>query len=321
MAATNKILIQEFYILFQAAQSDLLARLAILKAKGAPSQDAVNALALEIAKLRKDLSDATVYLPSYDQRQYEQSLKSLEQSLDDLRSVSAGKPKFSFKRKVPKPAVSSSVSVAANTTDLLAPQPSKQSNSVVLAACSRQHLTWSSVPSVAALATDLSISDLDHCIVDLLQNSASVSIPTITAVHMRNVKNSILILPPVQGSAMVHDISNCILALGCHQFRMHTSTQVDVYLLIESNPIIEHCTKLRFAPYPTSLVGEDRLATPEKIPAVQDFSHIRATPSPNWSPLTSEERLRPEDWIDLTAPETESVDQILLQRFFVRPPP
>jgi hypothetical protein len=36
-----------------------------------PEIDSVNYLALDVAKLRKDFIDAREYLPSYDQRQYE----------------------------------------------------------------------------------------------------------------------------------------------------------------------------------------------------------------------------------------------------------
>ena len=84
---------------------------------------------------------------------------------------------------------------------------------------------------------------------------------------------------------------------------MHTSTKIDVYLSIASNPIIEHCSSIRFAIYPTSLWNK---SAEEKVPHdgylfqvfpnylwqgpsvnlnVQDFSHIRPTPSPNWSVL------------------------------------
>ena len=36
--------------------------------------------------------------------------------------------------------------------------------------------------------------------------------------------------------------------------------------------------------------------TESKYLAVQDFSHIRATPSPNWSTLPAEEAVKDADW-------------------------
>ena len=35
---------------------------------------------------------------------------------------------------------------------------------------------------------------------------------------------------------------------------MHNSTAVDVYLESGSDPVIEHCSGIRFAAYPSSLV-------------------------------------------------------------------
>lgn len=35
---------------------------------------------------------------------------------------------------------------------------------------------------------------------------------------------------------------------------MHTSANIDVYLTIQSNPIIEHCSSVAFAAYPYSLL-------------------------------------------------------------------
>lgn len=87
------------------------------------------------------------------------------------------------------------------------------------------------------------------------------------------------------------------------KFRMHTSHNVDVYLSISSNPIIEHCSDIRFAAYPSILLSSlDQVTVHSLKPnlsslltaflkqasshhSVQDFSHIRSTPSPHWSVL------------------------------------
>ena len=55
---------------------------------------------------------------------------------------------------------------------------------------------------------------------------------------------------PVKGSIYVTQCEGCTLYLGSRQLRMHTSTNVDFYVHTSSHPIIEHCTGLRFAPYP-----------------------------------------------------------------------
>jgi hypothetical protein len=76
----------------------------------------------------------------------------------------------------------------------------------------------------------------------------------------------VVLLPGVDGSALIHDLEECVVVLGYHQvrfelfkhlcfsslsrptyFRMHASSKVDVYLSITSNPTVEHCQEIRFA--------------------------------------------------------------------------
>jgi hypothetical protein len=80
---------------------------------------------------------------------------------------------------------------------------------------------------------------------------------------------------------------------------MHASSKVDVYVSITSNPIIEHCQEIRFAPYPKALAPSlvtkkawtfaiiltrslvDLSTKQLALFSVQDFS-IRATPLLNY---------------------------------------
>lgn len=65
---------------------------------------------------------------------------------------------------------------------------------------------------------------------------------------------------------------------------MHASKDIDVYLSIQSNPTIEHCSGIRFGPYPSILpLSTDFKQNLDVV--VQDFSHIQSTLSPNWSSM------------------------------------
>ena len=78
--------------------------------------------------------------------------------------------------------------------------------------------------------------------------------------------------------------------LASHQVRIHAARGCDFYLRVRSNPIIEDCTRLGFAPCPADLplapehLAAARLAEDTGLWAeVQDFLWLRSTPSPNWS--------------------------------------
>ncbi|KAG1877746.1 tubulin binding cofactor C-domain-containing protein [Suillus subalutaceus] len=136
--------------------------------------------------------------------------------------------------------------------------------------------------------------------------------------NIYDIQNSILILGIVDGSIMLHNLTNCVVVAGCHQFRMHNSTAVDAYLDITSNPIIESCDQVRFGMYPSELkmtTDQPPLVTENhtEFPFLpQDFSHIRATPSPNWRALEEDKLVH--DW-----PLSETNYTVQLERVLPRP--
>lgn len=265
------------------------------------SQAELQELSVEVAKLAKSLSDATGSLPSYDQRQYEQQLNKMEVAVADLRAASIPKAKFAFKRKAPVASFPLATS-ALPISEMLTQTPSipqTSTSNLVLSSRSFEYVAFESLPR-SILQQDLTISNLDHCIVNLIPPTLPVKNDVIgqaqgtpsldvSALHVRNLTDTVLILPPIDGSVLLHDLSRCTLILGCHQFRMHASNNVDVFLSIPSNPVIEHCSDVRFSEYPISLAPSLNQKTSKHL-SVQDFSHIRSTPSPHWSILSDEDR-------------------------------
>ncbi|KAJ7178009.1 tubulin binding cofactor C-domain-containing protein, partial [Mycena filopes] len=291
---------QTFSAQFQTSRTELESRVDSAKSTKVTA-DALQTLSVDLAKLTKTLADATGSLPSYDQRQYELQLKGLENSLEALRTL-IPKSKFAFKRK---PAVPSATPVPIPTPtavpEISPPESASLSTNLALSSHSLRYLSKDSLPPTSE-ASDLTISDLNKCIVNLLPSTQEGGHLRISAVHIRNLTDTVLILPPIQGSVLIHDLKRCVLVVGCHQFRMHTSTNVDVYLSIPSNPIIEHCSQIRFTAYPATLqvAGDPYVCfmffsfslklndTQPDALSIQDFSHIKSTPSPHWSRLSTE---------------------------------
>ncbi|KAG2058006.1 hypothetical protein BDR06DRAFT_876976 [Suillus hirtellus] len=288
---------QAFTSSFQASCSELASRLKFA------NPDSVHSIAGEIQALNKRLTEATGRLPSYDQRQNELQLKALEKSLEELRSSTAGKTKFAFKRKVkiPAPASAETATPPAQTNALAMPTAPISSASRTISNHSNSYLSRSclSGPSSSTDHIEVSIIRVSNSVLNLLtttnESNLSASTVSLSALHIRDIQNSILILGSVDGSIMLHNLTNCVVVAGCHQFRMHNSTAVDAYLDITSNPIIESCDQVRFGPYPSELKQHLIIRDHTELPFLpQDFSHIRATPSPNWRALGEDELVR--DW-------------------------
>jgi len=59
----------------------------------------------------------------------------------------------------------------------------------------------------------MTLSDISNCIVNLLHDHTT----DFSAVHLQRVSDSVLLLPHINGSILLHDMSNCVLVVGCHQ--------------------------------------------------------------------------------------------------------
>ncbi|KAL1745953.1 tubulin binding cofactor C-domain-containing protein [Schizophyllum fasciatum] len=300
--------IKDFGQTFQRDKDALQARIEAAKASPPVPASVLQEMTAEISRLMTSLADASGSLPSYDQRQYELQVKALEKSVEELRG-SAAKPKFAFKRKAaPK---SSSASAPAppqfNPAAETAASSAAPSTNLLLTSHKSKYLTVADLPAPFKQESDLALADLDGCVVDLLR-ADDPALLNISAVHIRNVCNSLIVLPLISGSVMLHDLTRCVVVVGCHQFRMHTSKAVDVYLSITSNPIIEHCSGIRFAPYPSALAPD---APAGGLQSIQDFSHIRSTPSPNWSRLASEQQLDIASLLELARGSNRDINEVL----------
>ncbi|KAG6830186.1 hypothetical protein H0H92_001772 [Tricholoma furcatifolium] len=237
---------QNFSVQFLTSRSELETHIRNATSTVQVSEDFLQELTAELARLVRSLADATGFIPRYDQRQFEEQLKTLQDSLSQLRTQSKPKPKFAFKRK---PATSSNAPVNAPSvtpsppTSVSTPVPTTR---LSLSNHSHEFLTEKSLPPSSS-PEDLAIRDLDHCIVNLVPSSQDSSSQNpdpalqIQALHIQDLKDTVLLLPPVEGSVLIHDLMRCTIVVGCHQASKHSN--------------------------------------------VLDFSHIRSSPSPNWSVL------------------------------------
>jgi tubulin-specific chaperone C len=163
--------------------------------------------------------DETGFIPT-------QQISLLEQSLEEARSASMPKPKFAFKRKANKPqrATAPSLPPSSRSANELGEGDAVPSASTFHKFSSHTHsrLSLQSISTLVAgtPSFDLTISDLDRCIVDLCGTAGTVS-PlkqlSLTALHARDLRDTILILPNVQGSILLHNLHRCTVIVSCHQ--------------------------------------------------------------------------------------------------------
>jgi hypothetical protein len=143
---------------------------------------------------------------------------------------------------------------------------------------------------------------LTRCIVDMSKPTSTATAGkgrAFQTLTLKNIKDSLLVCGHVHGAAHLTNISNSVVVVASRQFRMHSSRNCDVYLLTTSRPIIEDCSRIRFAPLPERyLTGEDE-GVENQWRNVDDFKWLRAEPSPNWSVLPEEKRVAEKVWTEV----------------------
>jgi len=151
-------------------------------------------------------------------------LKTLEESLEELRSSTTGKTKFAFKRKVKIPASTSAETATppapANTPAI--PTSTISSASRTISDHSNCYLSRSclSSPSSSTDHIEVSIIRISNSILNLATTNEltpSANTVSLSALHIHDIENSILVLGTVDGSIMLHNLTNCVVVAECHQ--------------------------------------------------------------------------------------------------------
>lgn len=130
--------------------------------------------------------------------------------------------------------------------------------------------------------------------------SSSSSRPWVSgSVRIEDVKDCQIVLGPSQTSVYLENVINCTLWIACHQLRIHNSQSCQLYVRVNSHPIIEDCQSMGFGPYLLQYATiEEDLKTTKLEHAncwdnVVDFRWHKQTHSPHWQIIEEEKRILP----------------------------
>lgn len=126
----------------------------------------------------------------------------------------------------------------------------------------------------------------DIAIMDVNDSSIVADFEAST-VHLKAVKNSVIVLAPVHSSVMIRDCSELVLVAAAQQIRIHNSYNACLHIAVRGAVIIEECDGIKVAPYRVKGIELDWHNDNWKD--VKDFSWLAvAEPNPHWSVMEEE---------------------------------
>ncbi|XP_072523884.1 tubulin-specific chaperone C [Salminus brasiliensis] len=257
---------------------------------------------LRTQQLQKFLNDSTMFLTQYELRQAQASLQKLQASIAELKP----KKKFAFRSRTVA-AESSQQPAAVTSGSTEKPATGTGATAVVDGTVSAVQCGFSNIQnevlskrSEEIQQRDVLLSHLTNCKVRMLGSPSTL--------HIKNVKDCLILSGPVSSSVFVDECSSCTLGFACQQLRTHNTTDTQIYLHVTSRAIVEDCQGVRFAPLTWTYDGMDsdfRVSglDPKRNnwSLVDDFNWLAAgTPSPNWTVIPEDERISSWDTAETT---------------------
>ncbi|KAI9297603.1 TBCC-domain-containing protein [Neoconidiobolus thromboides FSU 785] len=292
---------EEFYKQYKLSVQEIEDLLNSLEAINKNEIEKINeSILLKIQSLQELTQNYFPFLPSYEQKSYQEDLKRLKDRITQLRNSLTPKPKFGFRKRE---LLKNNTEMKVNSEPKVIKEKSKEEvsieprigfkgNTFEIKNMKKRIITIDKVEDLTKeSSTSVNISEIENSVIDLINKQTKIA-----TLYLKEIKDSIILLPPVLNSILIQNCFNCIIYVASQQYRMHGSKNCQVFLSANSNPIIEDCTDIRFGKYLIEFENENEEElfkhyninyNPENnlYNKVDDFNWLKQTASPNWGLL------------------------------------
>ena len=247
--------------------------------------DKLDSISVLHQKLQRFATESTMFLPSYEIRQAQEALSTLQQQIQETRDQLLPKKKFAFKSKKKESAA------VKDSNGHAKPKEDDQSEDIKLADCKFVDLKDKQLEMNESEINqkDVALAGLDSCKVALYGSPS--------AIHINKLSNCKIFSGPVSGSIFIRECINCLFVVPCQQLRIHSTKQSKFYIHVTSRAIIEDCSDVLFGPYSWQypkinehyeISGLDKERN--NWNDIDDFNWLATdTHSPNWNLVPKEE--------------------------------
>ena len=209
-------------------------------------------------EMQSYLHEGCTFLPQWDKQRANKTLQELLTLIDEKKSK--GKKKFAFSRK-------------------------KKSVSEKVAASGNDNIKVDIEVDVADEKNQSRISG---------RTGETISIKPSSSIFLSDLTDCKVLIKPLDGSVFIKSCTSCTFVVAARQLRVHNTKLSSFYLHCSSEPIIEDCSEVSFAPYNWNFENKSELfasttltAETDKWNLVNDFKWLKSQQSPNWFLNTS----------------------------------
>lgn len=220
--------LQKFYIEFNNSKNEILNKLK-------SSQDSLpTGIDNDILELKKKFNDNSMFLVAYDKDSYIKSLDDIDKEIINVKERLNPKRKFKFSSKQQK-----------NEEKEEKLEKEKEKKEINL--FSNEDYYISNIENQTIVLSEDILKNKKNLIIEKIFSSILIFQSGFKSVFVKNINNSTIFIPGISGGSHFTSIINSKIYLSTHQLRIHQSENTIFSVIVNSNPIIEHCHQVSFS--------------------------------------------------------------------------
>lgn len=239
-----------------------------------------------------------MYLVSHDVQNYLKYFEDINKEVTNIKEKLNPKKKFKFSTRkneiiqIQKPEIIESTQ-----------ENSKENGTKSDLIYSKEDLVISNVDSATIRIDESMVTGKFNLLIDNVNNSRIIIPFNFKSLFAKNIQNSTIVVGGISGGSHLTDINNSMVYLSSHQLRIHQSNNTNFVVLVNSKPIIEHCSQIKFSDIISYLDDKCKNKILELIKLselnvevnmfseVQDFQWLKSEKSPNFDVITNTEQI------------------------------
>ena len=244
-------------------------------------KDGLEEITTKIKLYREQFYNVMEFLPGYDKLQYSKNYDEELEKVNNLKNKLFPKKKFAFSKNNKKQ--NENIKEKKEKSEVKETKKEITESSITdLVIKDLNNFTKKYTKEEILGKNNILIENINKCDIYLLHD--------FKACYINNCQNCNIYLGCICGGTHITNCINSKIYLITHQLRIHQTTKSDFFVLINSNPIIEHSQenifhplKIKYGEFDTNkkISGVDE--SNNKWNQVQDFQWLKKDKSPNFS--------------------------------------